>query len=173
MNQAVTDTAALREKLAGSPGGVLEAVAQQHGVSLRTVVEALPEEMWVTVPGTRFVEVMQDVAHWGDVLTIVHTQDVVMEFKGPVPMGKLGRGFYNLHGETGLAGHLKADNCDAIAFVRRPFMAKDTASIQFFNAGGEAMFKVFVGRDDEGELRGDQLDMFEALRARLTGAADA
>jgi putative heme iron utilization protein len=29
------------------------------------------------------------------------------------------------------------------------------------------MFKIFVGRDEKGELKADQLEMFRALRERI------
>ena len=94
--------------------------------------------------------------------------------RGTLPPGRLGHGFYNLQGgHGGLHGHLRADNCKAIVFLRRPFMGKETASVQFFNADGEAMFKIFVGRDDKGALREDQIARLTALRDRLSTPAAA
>ncbi|MNW12445.1 ChuX-like family protein [compost metagenome] len=46
----------------------------------------------------------------------------------------------------------------------------DSASVVFFNGDGDAMFKVFVGRDDARQLLPDQVERFEALKARLCGA---
>jgi putative heme iron utilization protein len=42
--------------------------------------------------------------------------------------------------------------------------------VQFFNGDGEAMFKVFVRRDEKRELRTDQLALFEAARTRFATA---
>lgn len=170
---ATADIDAVRRELAENPGGVLEATASQHGLSLQSVVELLPQEMWATVPGDLFVEVMEDLTGWGDVTVIAHTKDIILEVEGPVPPGKLGHGFYNLHGDSPIGGHLRAGNCAAITFLRRPFMGTETVSVQFFNAGGEAMFKVFVGRDKDRKLKPDQLARFEALKARLTQKAEA
>lgn len=163
----------IRRELAQDPGGVLEATASQHGLPLRTVVECLPEEMWSSFSGDRFVEVMQDLSDWGAVTVIAHTKDIILEVEGPVPAGKLGHGFYNLHGDSPIGGHLRADNCEAIVFVRRPFMGKETLSVQFFNAEGEAMFKVFVGRDGSRNLKPDQVERFARLQARLGETARA
>lgn len=163
----------VRRELAENPGGVLEATASKHGLPLQTVVECLPGGMWTRVPGDHFVEVMQDLTEWGDVTVIAHTRDIILEVEGPVPPGKLGHGFYNLHGDSPIGGHLRADNCKAIVFLRRPFMGKDTLSVQFFNADGEAMFKVFVGRDESRNLKVDQVERFARLEARLAGTADA
>lgn len=164
---------ALRARLASRVGGVLETVAAEHGVSLRTVIGCLPEELWSEAGGEHFCEVMAEVATWGPVRLIVHTEDGVFEFSGPLPAGTLGHGFFNLHGAGALSGHLRAERCRSIVFLRRPFMGKQTASIQFFNAAGGAMFKLFVGRDDSGELCADQLARFDALERRLAAPAPA
>jgi putative heme utilization carrier protein HutX len=161
----------VRRELAENPGGILEATAAQHGLPLQTVIECLPDTMWTRVAGDRFVEVMEDLSEWGSVTVIAHTKDIILEVEGPVPAGKLGHGFYNLHGGSPIGGHLRADNCKAILFLRRPFMGKDTLSVQFFNARGEAMFKVFVGRDESRALKPDQVARFAQLEARLSTAA--
>jgi putative heme utilization carrier protein HutX len=159
----------LRRQLAEKPDGVLEAIAAQHGLSLQTVVECLPKAMWTHVSGAHFVAAMEEIATWGPVTVIAHTRDVILEFEGPLPPGRLGHGFYNLQGgHGGLHGHLRASNCKAIVFLRRPFMGKDTASVQFFNADGEAMFKIFIGRDGDGALRPDQIARLAALQDRLS-----
>lgn len=38
--------------------------------------------------------------------------------------------------------------------------------MQFLNAAGNAMFKVFVRRDKQRELLAEQVALFEALRAK-------
>lgn len=172
-SSAPADLDAIRRELAENPGGILESTASQHGLSLQAVVELLPQEMWARVPGDLFVEVMQDLTEWGDVTVIAHTRDIILEVEGPVPPGKLGHGFYNLHGDSPIGGHLRADNCKAIVFLRRPFMGKESVSIQFFNAEGGSMFKVFVGRDENRALKPEQVERFEALKARLTQKAEA
>jgi putative heme utilization carrier protein HutX len=164
----------LRQTLAKSPDGVLEAIAAEHQLPLQTVVECLPAAMSASVPGTHFTSVMEEISGWGNVIVIVHTKDVILEFDGPLPPGRVGHGFYNLQsGHGGLHGHLRADNCAAIIFLRRPFMGKETASVQFFNADGEAMFKIFVGRDEKGALRQDQIERMSALRDRFSKHAAA
>jgi putative heme utilization carrier protein HutX len=162
----------VRRALAENPGGVLEATAAEHGLPLQTVIECLPGAMWTRVAGDRFVEVMEDLSEWGAVTVIAHTKDIILEVEGPVPPGKLGHGFYNLHGDSPIGGHLRAENCKAILFLRRPFMGTETLSVQFFNADGEAMFKVFVGRDRNRALKPEQVARFAALEARLGNAAE-
>jgi heme iron utilization protein len=168
-----TLTRRLETILAEHPGVILEVVARKHDATYRQVLEALPPGMQTQVPGAHFAAAVTDLTEWGDVVFIVHTEDAIIEVKGPLPAGDFGHGFYNLHAERGLSGHLRAEHCAAIAFVRRPFMGKDSASVQFLNQAGAAMFKVFVGRTADGALQPTQLERFEQLRARLLGAEAA
>jgi hypothetical protein len=157
----------LRAKLTADPGAVIETVAKDHNVTARAVVDAMPETMRRFAPAGAFVDVMGEVAKWGEVTVIVHTEDGIMEFTGPVPPGEVGRGYYNLSGRTGLHGHLRHERCAGIAFMERPFFGRLSASINFFNGDGGIMFKVFVGRDDKRELLADQLTAFRNLANRL------
>lgn len=161
----------VRQELAAKPDGVLEAVASTHGLPLQRVVECLPADWWKRISGEHFIDVMQDIAGWGDITFIVHTKDAIVEFEGRLPGGAPGHGFYNLKGGDGLSGHLRAANCRAIVFLRRPFMGMDTLSAQFFNADGEAMFKIFVGRDENRRLKADQVERFGMLEAKFAAAA--
>jgi putative heme utilization carrier protein HutX len=106
------------------------------------------------------------VARWGNVTVIIHTDDGVMEFSGPVPEGKVGHGYYNIPGSTGFHGHLRHERCGGIAFVERPLFGRPSASVLFFNLDGGIMFKIFVGRDDKRELLADQLEAFRRLAER-------
>jgi len=163
----------LAARLARNPDGVLETLASEHGVSLREATAMLPPGLVRWAARERFDEVFADVATWGEVLFLVHTPSIVLEVKGVVPPGEHGRGYFNLHGASPIGGHIKAQRCAAIAFVRRPFFGSDTASIQFFDGDGAAMFKIFVRRGGpERQLDGEQLERYEALAARLAQAAE-
>ena len=168
---AVEPTAALRAKIAENPGVVFEDCAREHNVAPRAVVEALPEEMRRFAPGDKFIDAMNDIAEWGDVQVIVHTEDGIMETGGPIPKGSVARGHFNLMGRTGFHGHLKYERCATIAFVERPFMGRTSNLVIFINRDGGIMFKVFVGRDETRALRGDQLVRFHALADRLAPKA--
>jgi heme iron utilization protein len=102
---------------------------------------------------------------------IVHTEDGIMEFGGPVPKGQVARGYFNLMGRTGFHGHLRHDRCGGIAFIERPFMSRTSCLLALLNKDGGVMFKIFVGRDDRSELKADQLERFRALRERLCAPA--
>lgn len=164
---ATAPTPSLRAKVAENPGVVFEDAAREHNVAPRTVVEALPDDMRRFAPGSAFIDAMNDISEWGDVQVIVHTEDGIMECGGPVPKGQVARGYFNLMGRTGFHGHLKHDRCAAIAFVERPFMGRTSNLMIFINSDGGIMFKVFVGRDEKGQLKEDQVVKFRALADRL------
>lgn len=157
------DPIACAERLARNPGVLLEKLAQSSGASPAAVIECLPSGMWRRAPGTAFVSVLEEIANWGEVTIIVHSPDLIFEVTGDFPRGQVSHGFYNLESRSGLHGHLRHEHCAAIYFLRRPFMKKETASLLFSNRAGEIMFKVFLGRDAEGELRSDQLERFVSL----------
>ena len=159
---------ALAQRLAQEPGLIIEQVAKEYGVTLRDAVEALPEPMRRFAPGDKFEAVMMDIARWGDITLIIHSDDGVMEFSGPVPEGKIAQDYYNLAGSTGFHGHLRYNRCASIAFVERPTMGRASAAVLFINTDGGIMFKVFVGRDEKRELKQDQLRAFHQLAERLT-----
>ncbi|AAM84134.1 heme utilization cystosolic carrier protein HutX [Yersinia pestis] len=155
----------LAEFLATQPDGTLEQIAQDYQVSVLDVVRALPER--VLVGAEHFDRIWDSMTEWGDVTTLVHTADVILEHKGPLPSGTHRHGYFNLRSKQGLSGHIRAQNCQAIALLERPFMGMATASVQFFNQQGEVMFKVYVGRDEHRQLRADGLAAFHQLAQQL------
>ena len=164
MNVAVKP-ASVAEALKAKPDGVLEMIAAQCGVPLRRVFDELPQGAAQHVAGGRLEEIWQELTKWGDVLFIVHTSDIVLECKGLLPPGTIAQGYFNIHGDSPIGGHIKAENCRAIYLVdRSTAQGRRACSVQFFNGAGEVMFKVFVRRDAARELLADQLARFEALK---------
>jgi putative heme utilization carrier protein HutX len=156
----------IRRDLAEKPDGVLETIAEARGVALQAVLDCLPDEAARRVPGSLFEEIWRDLTTWGDITFVVHTSDGVFECKGSVPPGTLGRGYFNIHGDTPIGGHLRAERCRFIYFIDRLFFGKRSCSVQFVNEEGGVMFKIFVGRNEDRTLKADQLVRFEALRER-------
>ncbi len=170
-----TGDAPARDKLVArlgqNPDGILESLAKEHGVTLVEATRMLPPGHVRWTGAENFQSIMAELATWGEVLFLVHTPSIVLEVKGSIPPGVQGRGYFNLHGESPIGGHLKEDRCASIAFVRRPFMGMDGASVQFFDADGGSMFKVFVRRTADKKLDQAQLAQFEDLAARYGEAA--
>lgn len=157
----------VRQDLAEKPDGVLEAIAENRNVPLQAVLGCLEKKAAAAVGAQHFEEIWRNLTLWGAITFVVHTRDGVFECKGAVPPGSLGRGYFNIHGDSPIGGHIRVDRCRSIYFVDRPFFGKRSCSVQFINSDGDAMFKVFVGRDEDRQLKPDQLARFEALRRRF------
>ena len=153
-----TNKIVIREMLRENPGAVLERIATDADLALAEVIELLPESMWKRIDGDHFVDIMQSLSALGKVTLVMNTPDAIMEFSGELPNGKLSHGFYNFAYNSPLHGHLRASHCQSIYLVERPFMKRQTVSLQFINVSGNAMFKVFAGRDEKGELVPEQVD---------------
>lgn len=157
-------TARIDAALLEKPDGVLEMVAGKCAASLWQVLQRLPEGQAVSIAGEEFEKVWAALTAWGNVLFIVHTDDIVLECEGALPPGTSSHGYFNIHGDSPIGGHIKASNCVHIVFVDRPFHGRRSCSVQFLNTAGNAMFKVFVRRDKSRELLADQVKLFESLR---------
>lgn len=155
----------LEEYLKTQPDGTLESIAAQYSTTLLDVVKQLPP--LALVSGEHFDTVWDTVGEWGNVTTLVHTADVILEFSGELPSGFHRHGYFNLRGKKGMTGHIKAENCTHIALVERQFMGMDTASILFFNQAQSAMLKIFIGRDEHRQLLTSQLAAFRILAQKL------
>lgn len=167
MSLSPESLAKIQEILQSNPGAVLEHVARDAGVTTAAVLSCLPKDQ-VSKYGAEFFEkVMAGISQLGKITFIVHTEDIVMECKGTVPEGSYGRGYFNIHGDSPLSGHIKADNCDGIYFVSRNLMGRESHSIQFYNKNGECMYKVYLGRDENRELIPEQIDKFKNLKEHL------
>lgn len=164
-SQSPNNKLPLAEFLATQPDGTLEQIAQDYQVSPLDVVRALPER--ILTGAEQFDRVWDSMTEWGDVTTLVHTADIILEHKGPLPSGFHRHGYFNLRDKQGLSGHIRTQNCQAIALLERPFMGMATASVQFFNQRGEVMLKVYVGRDEHRQLRADGLAAFHQLAQQL------
>lgn len=159
---------AIRDALQANPGAVLEDLAKEHGVTTKDVLALLPETEAISVDGDRFEAIMHEMTTWGELTLLVNTGDVILEAKGDLPKGSMGQGYYNLHGKP-IGGHLKASNCDLIAFVSRKLFSSDTHSVQFYNRQGDCMFKVYLGRDAKRQLIPEQVERFKAFRDGMVG----
>lgn len=168
MTVTTQEFTSLQAHLREHSDAILEGVAREFNATLLDTLRNLPEGLAVECSSEHFVEALKDIATWGDVTTIVHTPDVIMENFGAFPDGTLGRGFYNLKNKVGLMGHLRPERCGSIVFLERPFMGLATAGVLFMNVDGGCMFKVFIQRDESKALDVGQVAKFRALQGRLS-----
>ena len=119
----------------------------------------------VGLPGASALGVLRELQQWGNVVTIVLHGGSVFEFKGPFPKGEESRGYYNLDGPIpGFHGHLKLSAIDYIGFQERPHAGRPAYALTFNSLSHGNIFKVFLGRDTNGEVCGEQLQRFAALK---------
>ncbi|MEQ1404335.1 heme utilization cystosolic carrier protein HutX [Neorhizobium sp. Rsf11] len=156
--------------LAEKPDGVVEAIAAKAEVTPAEILEILPRGAAVIVGKDHFLDIWSEMGTWGEVLFIVHTEDIVLEAEGSLPAGSEAHGWFNIHGASPIGGHIRKDNCASVTFVDRAFHGRRSCSVWFMNDKGSAMFKVFVRRDANRELIAEQLNKFEALRDRYVPA---
>jgi putative heme utilization carrier protein HutX len=120
--------------------------------------------------GDQAQQVLEAVSDWGNVTTIILHAGSVFEFKGPFPKGSVAEGFYNLKGAgtgaaAGFEGHLGLSKVDHIAFQEKQHRGRDSYALVFNSASNECIFKIFLGRDENGEIIASQLEAFQALKA--------
>lgn len=106
---------------------------------------------------------------WGNTTTIIIHKGCVFEFKGPFPKGAIAQGFYNLDGPIpGFHGHIKLEAITQIKFQDKQHRGRQSYAFDFQDKQGSSIFKVFLGRNDQGELIPEQVDAFMRIKASLT-----
>lgn len=160
-------TETIKQYLDEKKGVATVMAARALNVPERDVVRALDEQSF-EVSVSRFNEIMDDISEWGEILMIVSNGSVICEVSGGLPKGSYSHGMFNLHSDTSsIGGHLMADKFDSIHFVSRPFMGRESLSVQVYDKDGNAAFKIHVGRDEKYELKQDQVAKFHALKKRM------
>jgi len=160
-------TAEIKQYLSEKKGVATIMAARALNVPEREIVRSLDEESF-EVSVSKFNEVMDEISTWGEILMIVTNGSVIFEVKGELPKGKYSHGMFNLHSDTSpIGGHFMADKFDSIHFVSRPFMGKQSLSVQVYDKEGNASFKIHVGRDENYELKQDQVEKFNALKRSM------
>jgi heme iron utilization protein len=161
----------IRTDLARQPDGVLETIAELRDVPMQSVLDCLSPEVASRIAGGRFEEIWRDLTTWGDITFVVHTRDGFFECEGAIAPGEFSHGYFNVHGDSPIGGHFRTDRCRSIYFIDRPYFGMRSCSVQFVNAEGGVMFKIYVGYNKDHTLKADQVARFEALRGRYVEVA--
>lgn len=157
----------IRTYLSQHPEKPVVFAAQELGVPERDVLRQVENGAVTEVAGQHFSTVMEKAAQWGALTLIVANNTAIIEVGVTIPRGSYTGTFYNLH-EAGnpLGGHIRPDRVDSIFFVSRPFMGKESHSVQFFDHQGFCAFKIYLGRDENGNILKEQLAHFIELKQR-------
>lgn len=139
-------------------------IAKELGCDELTVVKQLPEDEVAFISTDNTQAILTDIASWGNVTSIIEVSGFIFEVKAPFPLGKNAYGYYNLaHDSQGLQGHLKLENVAAIAKITRKVQGKLSYCLHFFDQQGSGIFKIYLGRDENGKVIETQIEKFHAL----------
>lgn len=117
------------------------------------------------IPGDQAEALLRLLAEWGNTTTVIVHGGCVFEFKGAFPAGSLGEGYYNLAGgSSGLHGHINLGRIRQVAFQARPHRGRESYAFVFLDKDNEPIFKVFLGRDNDGALFPDQVAKFHRIK---------
>ncbi len=164
MNTELMNT--VREKMEKNPSTMTGDLARSLSVKEVEIIRCLPEGMAVEALVEDFETIWERMTTWEKATFICISKGCVVEVAGPLPVGKHGHGMFNLHQEGNpLGGHLMVKDLGSIWLVSKPFFGKESHSVQFFSQDGDAMFSVYLGRDEQRNIiesvKNDFLEMKE------------
>lgn len=143
----------VRQKVAENPSVMLMSLAKELGRSEVEAVAALPEEMRVRASKNDFEAIWTTMTNWESCTFITISCGGVVEVEGKLPQGNVMHGMFNLTDkQCPLGGHLFVNRLEHIWFVSKPFFNKESHSVQFFDAAGDQMFAVYLGRNEQREI---------------------
>jgi len=126
----------------------------------------------ISIHGEQAQALLELLSTWGPLTTIVFSGGCVFEFKGDFPKGSLAEGFYNFghtqggSGASGFQGHLNLNNVQAITFQDKLHRGRQSYAFVFRDKNNDCIFKVFLGRNDAGELIQAQVDGFKEMQSQ-------
>lgn len=122
-----------------------------------------------TLASDQAEHLLRAIATWGNTTTIVIHGGCVFEFKGAFPDGSVSEGFYNLDGPIpGFHGHIRLEAISHIAFQDKIHRGRQSYAFTFQDKDDKNLFKIFLGRDEHGELIQTQVDEFKRIQKQLT-----
>ncbi len=124
-------------------------LAKKLGIPEAVVIAALPDEMRSFADADKFEEIWTEARKWEKVTFFVNSPGAIVEYKGTLPEGKFGHGYFNLkEKDHSLGGHLIVSNLKSICFLNKNlFGGMESLSLQFFDEDGNQMFAVYCGRE--------------------------
>lgn len=124
------------------------------------------------IPAHSAEALLRDIVQWGNTTTIIIHGGCVFEFKGCFPQGQSAEGFYNLKGESGFEGHLNLTRVAAIELQSKIHRGRESHAFVFVNNIQEVMFKIFLGRQENGDLIASQLEKFNLIKQQYQQVAE-
>ncbi len=143
----------IKKAIEENPKSVAVKIAKELDISEEDVVKCYPKGIAIFTPIGHFEVIWDKMTEWEKVTFITANGGIIAEIGGKLSKGSVGHGYFNLFDKDApLNGHIVLDNLGAIYFISKPFMGKESHSIQFFDKAGNQAFAVYVGRDENREL---------------------
>lgn len=156
---------AVTEALDKNPSFMPQTLAEELGVPLAAVMEALPEEMRVFAPAENFIAIWEEICGWEKITFMAATSGIILEISCRLPKGTSGHGMYNLMGkDLPFGGHVMPDKIKSICFVSKPLFGLESHSVQFFDQSGHQAFAIYLGRDEKRQIIASVRDKFMSLK---------
>ncbi|MEL6827972.1 MAG: heme utilization cystosolic carrier protein HutX [Pseudomonadota bacterium] len=159
-------SAPLKERLK-TFDGFLERLSKEYNISTLELVRHLPEGSVKIIDGEKMLALLTDIGDWGAVLFITEGNSVITGMSIEMPQVFLRDGYYHFFGQGGFGGHIEETACHHIAFIERHFQNRNSRSIHFYDASGEPMFKIFVSRELNGDMKAEQVERWISIRDKL------
>lgn len=131
----------------------------------KTTTEPQAPEQPVRLAGSQAEALMRELSTWSNTTTVILHGGCVFEFKGAFPEGSIAEGFYNLDGPVpGFHGHISLKAISTIGFQERTHRGRESYAFTFQDKNDQNIFKVFLGRDSNGELLPEQVNAFQRIK---------
>lgn len=123
-------------------------LAKKLGIPEAVVITALPQERRSFVAASHFESIWQEVQTWEKITFIVNSPGAIVEYKGKLPKGNFGHGYFNLmEKDHPLGGHLLIEKLASICFLDKQLFGLKSLSLQFYDGEGNQMFGIYAGRE--------------------------
>ncbi len=140
--------ASVRAALEEDPNFMPAFLARKLQIPEAVVVAALPGEMRSFVSADHFEKIWDEVRTWEKITFIVSSTGAIVEYKGKLPKGSFGHGYFNLNEKDHpLGGHLFVNDLAEICFLNKQLFGLESLSLQFYNSSGTSMFAIYAGRE--------------------------
>ncbi len=123
-------------------------LAKKLALPEAVVIAALPASMRAFTAAEHFEKIWTEARKWEKATFIVSSPGAIVEYKGRLPEGKFGHGYFNLkEKDHPLGGHLLVTQLASICFLNKQLFGLESLSLQFFDTEGTQMFAVYAGRE--------------------------
>ena len=113
----------------------------------------------------RLLEMLTQISEMGHSTSIIFSGGSVFEYKGTFPRGSVGHGFYNFGtGALGFQGHINIEKLSSVELQIKLHRGREARSFNFHHENGDLVFKVFLGRDESGEMLSNQIKLFDRIK---------